>query len=127
MFAFLLWRCYNTGTRLRKREVPAEGLRAGGACFAVEVIQVRKVQKEIDVIATFRIGEPPEPHRFRIEGLDGERYEYRIGEIRDIRLLNVFGDRVWNYECCGLIGGHMHSYVLQFNLRHATWKMVEVG
>ena len=85
--------------------MPAEGLRAGVACFAVEVIQVRKVQKEIDVIATFRIGEPPEPHRFRIEGLDGERYEYRIGEIRDIRLLNVFGDRVWNYECCGLIGG----------------------
>lgn len=107
--------------------MPAEGLRAGVACFAVEVIRVRKVQKEIDVIATFRIGEPPEPHRFRIEGLDGERYEYRIGEIRDIRLLNVFGDRVWNYECCGLIGGRMHSYVLQFNLRHATWKMVEVG
>ena len=47
---------------------------------------MRKVQKEIDVIATFRIGEPPEPHRFRIEDMYGERYEYRIGEIRDVRL-----------------------------------------
>jgi hypothetical protein len=88
---------------------------------------MRKVQKEIDVIATFRIGEPPEPHRFRIEGLDGDRYEYRIGEIKDIRLLNVFGDRVWNYECTGMIGEHLRNYVLQFNLRHAAWRMVEIG
>ena len=88
---------------------------------------MKKVQKEIDVIATFHIGEPPEPHRFRIEGMDDERYEYRIGEIMDVRQLNVFGDRVWNYVCSGMIGHNVRNYVIQFNLRHAAWKMVEIG
>jgi hypothetical protein len=49
-----------------------------GTAFSAGVMGVRTIQKNIDVIATFRIGEPPEPHRFRIEGLDGEKYEYRI-------------------------------------------------
>ena len=48
---------------------------------------MRKLNKDIDVLATFRTGEPPEPHKFRVR----DRYE-------NVHVLKI-GQILWIFRC----------------------------
>ena len=87
---------------------------------------MKKIQKNIDVIATFRVGEPPEPHRFRVTDRYDNVHVMKIGRILSIEKEKVLGDDIWTYKCQGMVGNQERIYVIQFNLCHGRWQLVKI-
>ena len=87
---------------------------------------MKRLNRDIDVIATFRVGEPPEPHRFRVK----DRYEnihvLKIGQILDVKKEKSLGYDIWVYECLGRIGGYERPYEIQYNVQKARWQLVKI-
>ena len=89
-------------------------------------IVMRRVRKNIDVIATFRDGKPPQPHRFRVRDRYDNVHVIRIGQIVNIEKSKVLGDEIWTYQCQGMVGNTERIYVIEFNLHHGRWQLVKI-
>ena len=87
---------------------------------------MRTIQRNIDVIATFRTGEPPEPHRFRVRDRYDNIHEMKIGRILRIDREKVLGDDIWTYRCQGMVGNLERIYEIQYNIPHARWQLVKI-
>ncbi len=87
---------------------------------------MKKIQRSIDVLATFRAGMPPEPHRFRIVDRDDNTHVLKVERIVKVEKQKVNGDEVWTYECQGMIGKSERIYVMQFNIPRARWQLVKI-
>lgn len=87
---------------------------------------MKKLNRDIDVLATFRNGEPPEPHKFRVK----DRYEnihvLKIGQIVDITKERSLGYDIWKYKCRGRIGGFERLFEIQYNVQQARWQLVRM-
>ena len=87
---------------------------------------MKRIQRDIDVLATFRVGEPPEPHRFRVK----DRYEnvhvLKVGQILDISKEKSLGYDIWTYKCQGMIGRQQRIYEMQFIVQKALWQLVKI-
>lgn len=87
---------------------------------------MRKLNKDIDVLATFRTGEPPEPHKFRVNDRYGNVHVIKIGQILDITEQKNLGYDLWNYKCQGRVGNSIRAYDIQYNVQKAQWKLVRI-
>lgn len=87
---------------------------------------MRKIRKNIDVIATFRDGEPPQPHRFRVRDQYENVHVLRIRRILSAEKRKVLGDEIWEYRCQGMVGNMERIYVIEFNLHHGRWQLVKI-
>ncbi len=87
---------------------------------------MKRVQRNIDVIATFCAGKPPQPHRFRVRDRYDNVHVYRIGQILRTTREKILGYDVWRYECQGRIGDYERKYTLQYNIEKALWQLVKV-
>lgn len=87
---------------------------------------MRKLNRDIDVLATFRAGEPPEPHKFRVRDRYENVHELKIGQILDITKERILGYDVWNYKCRGRVGNYERFYEIQYNIQKARWQLVRI-
>ena len=87
---------------------------------------MKRIQRDIDVLATFRVGEPPEPHRFRVKDRNEQVHVLKIGKILDITKEKFLGYDIWTYKCQGIIGRQERVYEMQFNVQKAQWQLVKI-
>ena len=87
---------------------------------------MRKLNKNIDVLATFRTGAPPEPHKFRVRDRFENVHVLKIGQILDITKEKTLGYDIWNYRCQGRVGNCQRAYEIQYNVQKSNWKLVRI-
>ena len=87
---------------------------------------MKLLQKDIDVLATFCAGEPPELHRFRVKDRNDAIHVFKVGCILDISNEKHLGYDIWKYKCQSVIGRGERVYEMQFIVQKALWQLVKI-
>ena len=87
---------------------------------------MKLMNRNIDMIATFRVGEAPEPHKFRIEDQYRNVHIIRINKVLSVKKETVTGNPVWDYTCRGMFGDQERVFVIRFNVPHARWEPLKM-
>ncbi len=88
--------------------------------------KMKMLQIDIDVLATFCAGEPPEPHRFRVKDRFDNMHVFKVGCILDITKEKSLGYDIWKYRCQSVIGRQERIYEMQFIVQKALWQLVKM-
>lgn len=79
------------------------------------------IPEPVDVLASFMIDEPPEPHRFRYHAPDGRVCMIKVDVITSIDKRTEFGGLAYTYRCQSDFGHGIEQYELEFNVRKIQW------
>lgn len=88
---------------------------------------MKDLKRNIDMVTTFDVGEPPEPHRFRIRDVNGKVHVVKIGQIFWILKVREPGYDYWRYKCRGELEGTERTFMIQFNVQKALWQLTEIA
>lgn len=87
---------------------------------------MKRIQRNIDVLATFRAGEAPEPHRFRVKDRYDKVHVLKVGQILDVSKEKTLGYDIWKYKCQGIIGRQERIYEMQYIVQKAVWQLIKI-
>ena len=87
---------------------------------------MKAVYANLDMIAVFRYGEVPRPHRFRYVGRDGNRIEIKVDKVvmHEVKDYNTSKDVI--YRCSSVLEGREILYEIKLigrELRWVLWKI----
>ena len=87
---------------------------------------MKLVNRSIDIIASFRADEPPEPIRFRVKDRNDKTHVLKVDNILDISKGTKGRNEVWYYKCQGRVGGSERIYVLEYDISKTNWFLVKI-
>jgi len=86
---------------------------------------VKAVRTTVDMVAVFRMGEPPEPVKFRFID-DGKSYTVRVDKVLDLKKVNYGNTKTYTYKCKSLIGRRERIYELRYIGSDIRWELYKI-
>ena len=79
----------------------------------------------VDMVAVFRMGEPPEPVKFRYYE-DGQPVTVRVGKVLDLRKVIYGNTKTYTYKCQSIIGRRERVYELKYIGSELRWELYKI-
>ena len=86
---------------------------------------MKALRTTVDMVAVFRMDEPPEPVKFRYFA-DGEAHSIRVGKVLDIKQINFGNTKTYAYTCKSVIGRRERLYELRYIGSDVRWELYKI-
>ena len=115
-----------TGFRFIIKKNICSFLNHSGGSSHLRTVEMRVLEKDVDMLSVSYIGKPPQPRKFKIRFRDGSLKTVNVDQIKRVDSVTPVGHPNFVYYCYSEVDDRIVDYELRYFVKEMRWELYRV-